>query len=43
MNREEKEKLYSEIEELIIRWNIDGTKTAGFLTRQILNLLERYK
>ena len=32
-------KLYSEIEALIIRWNIDGTKTAGTLTRQIIGLI----
>ena len=31
-----KEKLYSEIEWLIISWNNDGTKTAGHLTRQII-------
>ena len=31
--------LYSEIEHLIITWNIDGTKTAGHLTRQIMKLL----
>lgn len=32
-------KLYSEIEDLIIRWTIDGTKTGGSLTRQIMELL----
>jgi hypothetical protein len=32
--------LYSEIETLIIRWNIDGTKTAGSLTREIMQLIE---
>ena len=31
--------LYNEIENLIIRWNIDGTKTAGALTRQIIGLI----
>ena len=31
--------LYSKIENLIIIWNIDGTKTAGTLTRQIMELL----
>lgn len=31
--------LYSEIEHLIIQWNIDGTKTAGSLTREIMKLL----
>ena len=35
-----KEQLYSEIENLIITWNIDGTKTAGSLTREIMKLLE---
>lgn len=32
--------LYSEIEHLIITWNIDGTKTAGHLTRQIMELIK---
>lgn len=35
--------LYSEIEDLIIRWSIDGTKTAGSLTRQILEVIETYE
>ena len=34
-----KKVLYPKIEDLIIRWNIDGTKTAGHLTRQIIDLL----
>jgi hypothetical protein len=33
--------LYSEIENLIITWSIDGTKTAGTLTRQIMKLLNK--
>ena len=33
--------LYSEIEHLIIAWNIDGTKTAGALTRDIMELLKK--
>jgi hypothetical protein len=33
--------LYSEIENLIITWNNDGTKTAGTLTRQIMELLNK--
>jgi len=37
-----KEQLYSEIENLIITWNIDGTKTAGSLTREIMKLIESY-
>jgi hypothetical protein len=32
-------KLYSRIEQLIIQWNNDGTKTAGSLTREIVELL----
>jgi hypothetical protein len=33
--------LYSEIENLIIIWNNDGTKTAGNLTRQIMKLIKK--
>ena len=32
--------LYSQIETAIIRWNIDGTKTAGELTREIMEMLK---
>ena len=32
--------LYSEIESLIIHWTIDGTKTAGSLTREIMELIK---
>lgn len=31
--------LYSDMEQLIIEWNNDGTKTAGCLTRRIFQLL----
>ena len=41
--RPSNETLYSEIEHLIIRWNIDGTKTAGSLTRDIMKLIESYE
>ena len=34
------DKLYSEIEDLVIRWSNDGTKTAGNLTRQIISLIK---
>jgi len=37
------ETLYSEIEHLIIRWNNDGTKTAGSLTREIMELIKSYR
>ena len=33
--------LYSEIENLIITWNIDGTLTAGALTRQIIEQIKK--
>lgn len=32
--------LHSKIEMLIIVWNIDGTRTAGSLTREIIELLK---
>ena len=32
--------LYSRIENAIVGWNIDGTKTAGSLTRQIMEMLD---
>lgn len=32
--------LYSEIERLIIEWNLDGTRTAGNLTREIMKLIK---
>jgi hypothetical protein len=35
-DKPDENKLYSEIEDLIIRWNNDGTKTAGSLTREIM-------
>ena len=33
--------LYSQIEYLIIVWNNDGNKTAGSLTREIMELLTK--
>ena len=36
-----KQELYSEIEDLIITWNSDGTKTAGALTREIIILIDK--
>ena len=35
--------VYAEIENLIICWSNDGTKTAGTLTRRIMYLLEQNK
>lgn len=35
--------IYTEIENLIIYWSNDGTKTAGTLTRRIMYLLEQNK
>lgn len=40
MEEKKKKRLYSDIEELIIRWSIDGTKTAGSLTRDIMKMVE---
>jgi len=37
---ETNKELYSEIENLIIRWSNDGTKTAGSLTREIMSLIK---
>ena len=39
-NKNIDKELYSKIEHLIIAWNIDDTKTAGYLTRKIIKLLE---
>ena len=36
-----KKELYSEIEDLIITWNNDGTKTAGSLTREIMIVIDK--
>ena len=36
-------KLYSEIEKAIILWNNNGTKTAGTLTREIMELIKKYQ
>jgi hypothetical protein len=33
-------KLYSDIESTIIGWTIDGTKTAGSLTRDIMDIIK---
>lgn len=38
--KEHQIKLYREVENLIIKWSNDGTKTAGSLTREIMTLLE---
>lgn len=35
-DKSNEDKLYSDIEHLIIMWDNDGTKTAGSLTRQII-------
>jgi hypothetical protein len=37
------EKLYTAIEAAIMRWNLDGTKTAGELTREIMVIVKKYK
>ena len=35
--------LYGDIELAIISWSEDGTKTAGFLTREIIDIIKKYK
>lgn len=35
--------LYTEIENRIIRWSNDGTRTAGELTREIMELIRKHK
>ena len=35
--------LYQQIEAAIIRWSNDGTKTAGSLTREIMELIKDLK
>lgn len=40
---ESEKDLYNDIEDLIIRWSNDGTKTAGALTRRIMSLLKSQK
>ena len=35
------DKLYSAIENAIIKWVIDGTKTAGSLTREIMLIIKQ--
>jgi hypothetical protein len=35
------DEVYSAIENTIIKWVIDGTKTAGSLTREIMLILKQ--
>lgn len=39
----DKNELYSAIEAAIIRWTLDGTKTAGELTREIISIIKQQK
>jgi hypothetical protein len=36
-----KDKLYTAIEMAILRWRIDGTRTVGSLTREIILIIEQ--
>jgi hypothetical protein len=36
-----KDELYSAVEAAIIRWSLDGTKTAGSLTREIMSIIKQ--
>lgn len=40
---ESEKDLYTQIENLIISWSNDGTKTAGSLTREIMALIKTKK
>lgn len=40
---DKQKKIYSDIEHAIIVWNLDGTKTAGTLTRRIMKKLVSHK
>jgi hypothetical protein len=40
INLIDEDKVYNNIETAIIRWNIDGTKTAGDLTREIIAIFK---
>ena len=40
-DKNNEKELYSEIEYLIINWSNDGTKTAGALTRQIIEQFKK--
>jgi hypothetical protein len=35
--------LYQQIENAIIKWSNDGTKTAGSLTREIMEIIKNLK
>ena len=37
----DEKKLYSAIEAAIMRWALDGTKTAGSLTREIMSIIKQ--
>jgi hypothetical protein len=37
----EEVELYSQIENAIIKWSIEGTETAGSLTREIMKLIQK--
>ena len=40
---DKEKKLYRDIENAIIMWSNDGTKTAGTLTREIINIIDSIK
>ncbi len=42
-HKEENGQIYSEIETILIRWQLNPTKTAGYITREIINVLEESK
>jgi len=42
-DKKENEEIYSEIEHILIHWQLNQTQTAGYITRKIINALEKFK
>jgi hypothetical protein len=42
-DKNENEEIYSEIEHILIHWQLNQTQTAGYITRKIINALEKTK
>jgi|688.fasta_scaffold912898_2 hypothetical protein len=42
-DKKENEEIYSEIEHILIHWQLNKTQTAGYITRKIINALEKFK
>jgi len=42
-HKKENEQIYSEIEHILIHWQLNKEQTAGYITRKIINALEESK